>query len=257
MAITYEQNWQREKSADVENIQAQNKDFMIDYELKLTKCTRELEGEIFKAKIICAKEKNITYYRNEKEVNASILDITFLIRDPRDNQLYHFTGGIYVDQGHQSNQLHDFLSLCLAQKANVLQDTFTQRNFGRVETYYPNMAGCLLVIAVATSGYNGDWQKYTFKCYAADNRSQEEIETNQPTAMQINEDLEWLRGLFADRHNPKKAKSKSKKTTSYGAGNQVPNQQMANSFPNQSYQGQNASNATPIKQSTIDDDLPF
>lgn len=259
--LTIQQNWTREKQINKDDVTNNFPDLCLDYKDKCTKFPREFKGETFKAKAICAIEREIHYLKNEKEQHATVLDVTFLIRNPDDSKIYYFTGGIFSPKDYQSNDMHDFLMLAYAQKSNALEDAFTRKNFEKIETIYPHIAGCLFTISVATSGYRDgkdtQFEQYSWRCYSQDGRSQEEIENEQTEAVAINEDLEKLKVAFSKRHEQKtkkKAAAGNKTTNQYGAGTQKAQtvqtqKQKINSFTGMS--------ETPVESSGLNDDLPF
>jgi hypothetical protein len=255
--LEIQKNWTREKEVNESNNTdlSQYKELMTDYQDQLQDFPREFKGETYKAKIICALEKTISYQRDGKQYNNRVLEVTFLLRCPEDNRLYYHNESIFIDEGRQSNTLHDFLMLCTAQKPNALADAFEHLRFGKVVTYYPNICGCLFVLNIATSGYNKKgYQQYKFRFYALDNRTQEEIELGKQEALQFYNDKSWLEGVFKKHLEKQNApQTQQTQTQTYGnasaspapAQQQTAIQQRVNSFTGTT---QNA---------PLDDDLPF
>lgn len=253
--LEIQQNWTREKEVNESNSTdlSQYKELMTDYQEQLQDFPRPFKGETFKAKIICALEKTISYQRDGKQYNNRVLEVTFLLRCPEDNKLYYHNESIFIDEGRQSNTLHDFLMLCTAQKQNALADAFEHLRFGKVVTYYPNICGCLLVLNIANSGFNKKgYPTYRFKFYAMDNRSQEEIEAGKTEALQFYHDKTWLEGVY-QKSLEKQASSQPQQTqTQQGYGNAPAYQQQPQQAPKQQINA-----FTGMPQQKLDDDLPF
>lgn len=241
--LAIDQNWKREQEID----ETAYPNLVLDYKERYSQFPRQFRGEQFKVKVICAAEKNISYKtKNGKDKEATVLEITVLLKNSDDGQVYYYTGSIFSDKDYQSNELHDFLMLCVAQKENALEKSFQRLNFGKHETVYPGICGCTFNVNIATTGYNkGGYEKQNWKFYNMEGFSQEEIETgaNKPSAMI--KDLEWLQGKYQKFKEMKfTPQANSKGQNSYGQGNSQQSTRV-NSFTGQ------ASESKP------DDDLPF
>lgn len=248
--LSIEKNWVREKEAD-ENVVNSFKDLMINYQDELVRFPREFRGETFKTKIVCACEKEISYSNDSGDHTATILEITFLIRNPDDNKIYYHTASIFEEKGKQSAQLHDFLSLCVAQKANALEDSFQKKNYGKMCTYYPNICGCLFIINIAVSGYKGNYEQYKWRFYALDYRTQEEIEEGIKEPAKFNNDLKWLQSVYQKRlENHKQEKPRNQRTS-------VPERAVNTFGIGDNHQDVPVPQQNAAQSNNLDDDLPF
>ena len=254
--LEIQKNWTREK--EVENTSTNLANFpelMTDYQDQLQDFPRAFRGETYKAKIICALEKTISYQRDGKQYNNRVLEITFLLRCPEDNKLYYHNESIFIDEGRQSNTLHDFLMLCTAQKQNALADAFEYLRYGKAVTYYPNICGCLFVLNIANSGVNKKgYPTYRFKFYALDNRTQEEIETGKTEPLQFYHDKTWLEGVYQKSLEKQQQNQQQQTQTQNSYGNAPAYQQQTQQqAPKQQI---NAFTGMP-QQQPLNDDLPF
>ena len=235
-------NWKREQEID----EKAYPNMVLDYNKRYSVFPRQFRGETFGVKVILATEKNISYQTQKgKTREATVLELTVILKNPDDGQVYYYTGSIFSEKEYQSNELHDFLMLCIAQNPNALNSHIERTRFGVHETLYPNICGCNFKINIATTGFNKDgYEKQNWKIYNMAGLSQEEIENGITQPAAIVKDLEWLQGKYQEfQENKFRPQKNPAMSNGYGQANrQQPTQ--INSFTGQ-------------PQEQLNDDLPF
>jgi hypothetical protein len=149
-------------------------------------------------------------------------------------------------QEHQSARMHDFLSLCVAQNPNALNESFEHRNFDSISKVYPNITGLVFFLNIAKTGLfkseRGVYPLYSWKFYNTNRLSQEEVETGVLKPVQFEDDLNWLKGEYEKfLANPKPREAKDNAPTQ-----QAPQPQQEPLPP--------SVDQAPVN---IDDDIPF
>ena len=238
--LTIDNNWKREQEIDA----TAYPNMIMDYREKYNVFPRQFRGETFDVKVIFAAEKDIKYQSKSGESNeATILEITVLLKNPDDGKVYFFTGSIFSSKSYQSNDLHDFLMLCIGQNPNALSQPISRVNYGKSETLYPNICGCRFKVNIATTGFNkGGYEKQSWKFYNTLGFSQEEIENGITSPQAITSNLQWLQ----DKYQKFQSEIFKPQTNVYDQGN---------SQTNSAYQSKTS--VSSWKSSQPKDDLPF
>lgn len=200
----------------------------MDYFNNQQQLDRELTGEAFHGQIICAREGKT---KTEKQV----LEVAFMVNV--NNAWYYLNTNIFCNDFHhpekQSEELHDFLCLALAQDQNALKNSFDF--YGK--TYYPKLCGLKFLIVGGLVLNEKTGKAYSkFYYFRPDTFSQAEIETNAPKPLEFASKLAFLEKKYKEY--------KSQQFTpqnNYGNNRQFGNAQ----------QQQRAPNKQP------NDDLPF
>lgn len=203
----------------------------------------DVKGESFKARCIFAQEL--------EQKGTTVLELYFETYNIETRSSNVFRGKIrnYTKDGqeHQSARMHDFLSLCVAQNPNALNESFEHRNFDSISKVYPNITGLVFFLNIAKTGLfkseRGIYPLYSWKFYNTDRLSQEEVETGVLKPVQFNDDLKWLKGEYEKfLANPKPREAKDNDANA--PAQQTPQQEPLPPAVEQ----------TPVN---IDDDIPF